>query len=586
MKRTARASEPGNDGPGSWEHEGSAASRGVRSEGRRPLSPQAAGAASSRGPQGSALRQLLHSRRRTKETQLGGNEGGSLDMQEQGDRASPELQRVLYATSMGELPSRSTAFNKVLQQIQVRPERPRKGTKGVAPVGGGPTAAVTPSPLPAVSMLAASAAPPSGEQVARPSPQGASSESGGYSTSSSSVGGSRDLGRMMLESAASGGPEASPGTESDKQERLDAAQSTGVFMDGSLPSCINGVVEPAASGVDGQRARVALEQVQQKMLRITERIRIEQEANDENVAEYLKLSASADKQQTARIKNVFEKRNQKSAATISQLQRKLEHYHRRVRELEQGGGVSGPGRQPRAVLRDVQQGLRDVGANMRAGISGLGGGVVEGVRGGLSGLSQATQTAAEVVVQKPREFFRHHFGSEDNLVQLKDLMDDTVGEEESGLDEMGGHLAPLPRYGSDDDCSSATSAGSLGAESTTVTRPPETYRHGLETVMEEIRKLHVAHSHLEHSLQEMKTRQHHEFNVLSQTLQEQHYRYEWLEEQLGDLSELHQNEVANLTQELASMEEKVAYHSYEFARDIQVLLTGSARSMPNSSLQA
>ena len=56
---------------------------------------------------------------------------------------------------------------------------------------------------------------------------------------------------------------------------------------------------------------------------------------------------------------------------------------------------------------------------MRAGISGLGGGVVEGVRGGLSGLSQATQTAAEVVVQKPREFFRHHFGSEDNLVQLK-----------------------------------------------------------------------------------------------------------------------------------------------------------------------
>uniref|UniRef100_UPI00358F55E6 transmembrane and coiled-coil domains protein 2-like isoform X3 n=1 Tax=Myxine glutinosa TaxID=7769 RepID=UPI00358F55E6 len=498
MKRTARASEPGNDGPGSWEHEGSAASRGVRSEGRRPLSPQAAGAASSRGPQGSALRQLLHSRRRTKETQLGGNEGGSLDMQEQGDRASPELQRVLYATSMGELPSRSTAFNKVLQQIQVRPERPRKGTKGVAPVGGGPTAAVTPSPLPAVSMLAASAAPPSGEQVARPSPQGASSESGGYSTSSSSVGGSRDLGRMMLESAASGGPEASPGTESDKQERLDAAQSTGVFMDGSLPSCINGVVEPAASGVDGQRARVALEQVQQKMLRITERIRIEQEANDENVAEYLKLSASADKQQTARIKNVFEKRNQKSAATISQLQRKLEHYHRRVRE---------------------------------------------------------------------------------------DLMDDTVGEEESGLDEMGGHLAPLPRYGSDDDCSSATSAGSLGAESTTVTRPPETYRHGLETVMEEIRKLHVAHSHLEHSLQEMKTRQHHEFNVLSQTLQEQHYRYEWLEEQLGDLSELHQNEVANLTQELASMEEKVAYHSYEFARDIQEALEACQTRLSKLELQ-
>lgn len=48
------------------------------------------------------------------------------------------------------------------------------------------------------------------------------------------------------------------------------------------------------------------------------------------------------------------------------------------------------------------------------------------------------------------------------------------------------------------------------------------------------------------------------------------YRYERLEEQLNDLTELHQNEMTNLKQELASMEEKVAYQSYERARDIQV----------------
>lgn len=47
-------------------------------------------------------------------------------------------------------------------------------------------------------------------------------------------------------------------------------------------------------------------------------------------------------------------------------------------------------------------------------------------------------------------------------------------------------------------------------------------------------------------------------------------RYERLEEQLNDLTELHQNEMSNLKQELASMEEKVAYQSYERARDIQV----------------
>ncbi len=49
-------------------------------------------------------------------------------------------------------------------------------------------------------------------------------------------------------------------------------------------------------------------------------------------------------------------------------------------------------------------------------------------------------------------------------------------------------------------------------------------------------------------------------------------RCERLEEQLNDLTELHQNEILNLKQELASMEEKIAYQSYERARDIQVSL--------------
>lgn len=51
-------------------------------------------------------------------------------------------------------------------------------------------------------------------------------------------------------------------------------------------------------------------------------------------------------------------------------------------------------------------------------------------------------------------------------------------------------------------------------------------------------------------------------------------RCERLEEQLNDLTELHQNEILNLKQELASMEEKIAYQSYERARDIQVCMSG------------
>lgn len=49
-------------------------------------------------------------------------------------------------------------------------------------------------------------------------------------------------------------------------------------------------------------------------------------------------------------------------------------------------------------------------------------------------------------------------------------------------------------------------------------------------------------------------------------------RCERLEDQLNDLTDLHQHETGNLKQELASIEEKVAYQAYERARDIQVML--------------
>lgn len=58
-------------------------------------------------------------------------------------------------------------------------------------------------------------------------------------------------------------------------------------------------------------------------------------------------------------------------------------------------------------------------------------------------------------------------------------------------------------------------------------------------------------------------------------------RCERLEEQLNDLTELHQNEILNLKQELASMEEKIAYQSYERARDIQVCPPGRRPPVTN-----
>ncbi|OWK02877.1 TMCC1 [Cervus elaphus hippelaphus] len=211
---------------------------------------------------------------------------------------------------------------------------------------------------------------------------------------------------------------------------------------------------------DPQRTKAAIAHLQQKILKLTEQIKIAQTARDDNVAEYLKLANSADKQQAARIKQVFEKKNQKSAQTIQQLQKKLEHYHRKLREVEQNGIP----RQPKDVFRDMHQGLKDVGAK----VTGFSEGVVDSVKGGLSSFSQATHSAAGAVVSKPREIaslIRNKFGSADNIPNLKDSL------EEGQVDEAGKALGAIstfqssPKYGSEEDCSSATS-GSVGANST------------------------------------------------------------------------------------------------------------------------
>uniref|UniRef100_A0A3Q3FDZ8 Transmembrane and coiled-coil domain family 2 n=1 Tax=Labrus bergylta TaxID=56723 RepID=A0A3Q3FDZ8_9LABR len=333
-----------------------------------------------------------------------------------------------------------------------------------------------------------------------------------------------------------------------------------------------------------QRTRVALEHLQQKVLKVTEQIRVEQEARDDNVAEYLKLAHNADKQQASRIKQVFEKKNQKSAQTIAHLHKKLEHYHKKLKEIEQNG----PARQPKDVLRDMQQGLKDVGANVRAGISGFGGGVVEGVKGGVSAL---THTA---VVSKPREFaslIRNKFGSADNIAHLKDTLEDGVGghsEDTPTPRALSGSatLVSSPKYGSDDECSSATSGSGAGSNSCgagggllgpTMGSPRLDGHHhhhhhmhsSWDSLLESLQEIKASQAHMEDAIEDMKGQLQSDYSYMTQCLQEERYRYERLEEQLNDLTELHQNEMTNLKQELASMEEKVAYQSYERARDIQ-----------------
>lgn len=59
---------------------------------------------------------------------------------------------------------------------------------------------------------------------------------------------------------------------------------------------------------------------------------------------------------------------------------------------------------------------------------------------------------------------------------------------------------------------------------------------------------------------------------LNLALDSERFRSERLEEQVNDLTELHQNEIENLKQTMTDMEEKVQYQSDERLRDFNELL--------------
>ncbi|XP_066559093.1 transmembrane and coiled-coil domains protein 2 [Amia ocellicauda] len=523
---------------------------------------------------GHGLKHLFHSRRRSRERehqssqdsahslQLAGAVGGGHSDHDSADEKerSPEMQRVSYAVSLHDLPARPTAFNRVLQQIRARPSIRR----GASLHSGSRRTKSGPADGPkSVSPHLARRAPQDSSLTALLHP--------GRPRSSSTT----DTALLVADASLQWPPD-DPERSAEKLEKGEVS-TLGLPPAASHGGSDGNISLDVPEAPDPQRTRAAIEHLQQKILKITEQIRIEQEARDENVAEYLKLAHNADKQQASRIKQVFEKKNQKSAQTISHLHKKLEHYHKKLKEIEQNG----PSRQPKDVLRDMQQGLKDVGANMRAGISGFGGGVVEGVKGSVSALSHTA------VVSKPREFaslIRNKFGSADNIAHLKDALEDPQPEEAQRTLSGSATLVSSPKYGSDDECSSATSGSAAGStsgaggggpgpgmgspKSNTLDQHPPPHS-SWDTLLEELREIKASQVHLEDAIEDMKTQLQRDYSYMTQCLQEERYRYERLEEQLNDLTELHQNEMTNLKQELASMEEKVAYQSYERARDIQ-----------------
>ncbi|KAM4734238.1 transmembrane and coiled-coil domain protein 3-like [Anableps anableps] len=342
-----------------------------------------------------------------------------------------------------------------------------------------------------------------------------------------------------------------------------------------------------------QRSRSCLDNLQQKILKVTEQLKIEQTARDENVAEYLKLVNSVDKQQLGRIKQAFEKKNHKSSQNIAQMQKKLEQYHRKMKDSEVLH--SPPPRPPSAkrstIPRESPRQLRDMTGSGR-----------HPTMDKIKTIGPGVSLSPPFFFSKPREFanlIRNKFGSADNIAHLKTNLDtssalpsDSAGK---GLSSSTS-LVSKPKYTSDDECSSisADSNGNPGMSGAIVGQgqsPGQGQQPGgdsqgrLELCYEEVREIKEVQSQLEEDIEEIKEQFKREYSILSQTLQEERYRYEHLEDQLNDLTELHQNEMANLKQELASIEERVAYQAHERARDIQEALESCQTRVSKLELQ-
>ncbi|XP_001363987.1 transmembrane and coiled-coil domain protein 3 isoform X3 [Monodelphis domestica] len=314
--------------------------------------------------------------------------------------------------------------------------------------------------------------------------------------------------------------------------------------------------------LDFHKVKLTADSLRQKILKVTEQIKIEQTSRDGNVAEYLKLVNSADKQQAGRIKQVFEKKNQKSAHSIAQLQKKLEQYHRKLREIEQNGT-------PRASKDNAKDNSKDGHGKTRP--------VGQGMESGKSGMPGVSLTPP-MFFNKSREFanlIRNKFGSADNIAHLKSSLEEFRTDASSRVYGGSATIVTKPKYGSDDECSSGTSgsADSNGNQSFGTGGTNTLSSQGkLAMILEELREIKETQTQLAEDIESLKGQFKREYSFISQTLQEERYRYERLEDQLHDLTDLHQHETTNLKQELASIEEKVAYQAYERSRDIQEAL--------------
>jgi hypothetical protein len=353
---------------------------------------------------------------------------------------------------------------------------------------------------------------------------------------------------------------------------------------------------PRNASVEAMRAKI-----QAKIGRIVDQIKVEQQAKEDNVNEYLRLSAmddsvTTDRQQAHRVKAAFEKRNQKSTQVIAQLQRKLEMYTRRMHELETHGIVYSSGVGGRQGQRPARTVLKDVGHGIKT------------------------------MVSKPKEFahlIRNKFGSADHInVSTLEGLDESHCLKVDAVQEPRKGSGTLPsdfKYHSEENVSVVVSEPSppissgllqqnspLLAPSVVPQQQPQSHHqqqqpqlpsqmedqrsqlsdhNSMSILLKQLERSREIQNELQDAISDLQSHIEESQAFFRQALDEERLRSEHLEEQLNDMMELQQNEVTNIKQELSSLEEKMEYQLEERTRDMQDMLESCQTKITKMELQ-
>ncbi|XP_054866570.1 transmembrane and coiled-coil domains protein 1-like isoform X2 [Amphiprion ocellaris] len=172
-------------------------------------------------------------------------------------------------------------------------------------------------------------------------------------------------------------------------------------------------------------------------------------------------------------------------------------------------------------------------------------------------------------------------GSTDSIEALNDLdetqEDDGVGP--GGTGTLGTELLQLSLMcGRDGDGSTAIGGP---ADSTNKT-PDHSQVSGFDSVCQDMHRLQEDQGQLVKCFENLTIFHQSNFLVIMEAVQE---RCDVLEEQLTDFAELFQNEISNLTEELASVEEEISHQSHEGVTNIHEALNALQSLLSDMELE-